>query len=284
MIAALAVAILAGASRNGRFRWAKPRLAACFARTAYLHHRFSLDHDDPLVQDLLGLRDAVTGALRLPPTRSPIRVVIFERREQYTAFFSRNYPDLPHRRAFFIQQRDNLAVFTCRGELLRDDLRHELTHALLHASLPSVPLWLDEGIANYFEVGPQRAGANPRHAAALQKNAAQGAQLDLRRLEELRDLEQMSVADYREAWLWVHFCLRDAAGRNALLEHLAALRSDPNDRLLPRLTAIALNPPMACARHLAGLEADPTAVADDAQYPRHSTPLAQIGRWMERLR
>ena len=36
-----------------------------------------------------------------------------------------------------------------------NDLRHECTHALLHAVLPAVPLWLDEGLAKYFEV--QRA-------------------------------------------------------------------------------------------------------------------------------
>jgi hypothetical protein len=48
-------------------------------------------------------------------------------------------------------------VFAYRGEDFETDLRHECTHALLNAALPVVPLWLDEGLAEYFEVLPQSA-------------------------------------------------------------------------------------------------------------------------------
>ena len=34
---------------------------------------------------------------------------------------------------------------------METDLRHETTHAVLHSLLPMVPLWLDEGFAEYFE-------------------------------------------------------------------------------------------------------------------------------------
>ena len=40
------------------------------------------------------------------------------------------------------------------GDHLRTDLRHELTHALLHGVLKDVPLWLDEGLAGFFELPP----------------------------------------------------------------------------------------------------------------------------------
>ena len=43
-------------------------------------------------------------------------------------------------------------VFAYKSKALPVDVRHEGTHGLLHAALPMVPLWLDEGLAEYFEV------------------------------------------------------------------------------------------------------------------------------------
>ena len=50
---------------------------------------------------------------------------------------------------------------------VRTDLRHELTHALLHGVLQDVPLWLDEGLAVYFELPPANEGVNPHHLEVL---------------------------------------------------------------------------------------------------------------------
>ncbi|GIT30210.1 MAG: hypothetical protein Ct9H300mP1_22560 [Planctomycetaceae bacterium] len=45
-----------------------------------------------------------------------------------------------------------------------EDLRHEFTHGVLHSSLKRVPLWLDEGLAEYFEVvGPKPGGVNTEY-------------------------------------------------------------------------------------------------------------------------
>src|SRR5947199_3220316 len=85
------------------------------------------------------------------------------------------YPDLPKRRAFFVAQprtvggTDDLLVYTFWGDRVRQDLRHELTHALLHCVLKDVPLWLDEGLAEYFEVPPGTDGVNPQHLDLVRK-------------------------------------------------------------------------------------------------------------------
>ena len=47
---------------------------------------------------------------------------------------------------------EDLLVYTYWGDRIQQDLRHELTHALLHSVLKDVPLWLDEGLAEYFEM------------------------------------------------------------------------------------------------------------------------------------
>ena len=52
-------------------------------------------------------------------------------------------------------------VYTYWGNRIQQDLRHELTHAILHSVLKDVPLWLDEGLAEYFEVPHGWKGVNP---------------------------------------------------------------------------------------------------------------------------
>ena len=91
-----------------------------------------------------------------------MQVYLFEDRDAYERFMQSRYPNLPRRRAFFVAQPrgvgggDDLLVYTFWGERIRQDLRHELTHALLHSVLKDVPLWLDEGLAEYFEL-PRRS-------------------------------------------------------------------------------------------------------------------------------
>ena len=73
-------------------------------------------------------------------------------------FMVSKYPKLPSRRAFFVAQTrgvgrsEDLLIYTYWGERVQQDLRHELTHALLHSVLKDVPLWLDEGLAEYYEL------------------------------------------------------------------------------------------------------------------------------------
>ena len=65
---------------------------------------------------------------------------------------------MPYRPALFILEGGSPGVYTYRKPDLDIDVRHECTHALLHSALPVVPLWLDEGIAKYFEVPAEPAG------------------------------------------------------------------------------------------------------------------------------
>ncbi|MFO0945962.1 MAG: hypothetical protein U1D30_08455 [Planctomycetota bacterium] len=231
---------------------------------------FELDAEDGMVRELVDLRDDVTSELRLPPGTSIVRVIVFESQQRYDEFLRRNYPDLPTRRAFFIKQSgDQLTVFACRGDRLREDLRHEATHALLHSVLPKVPLWLDEGLAEYFAAGVKANGFVPKHVERLaQEPDLQGNRWDLARLERMTDLWQMGPDDYRESWLWVHFCLHQSPEtKEVLLHYLADLRAGKDGSLRDRLQAVLPHPEPLLSRHLANLadsiatspSADPTA-------------------------
>lgn len=245
---------------------------------------FEVAKDDALVADLLGLRDAVVETLALPLASKVIRVAIFESQAEYAAFLAANYPDLPKRRAFFIQHGDDLVVLTRMGDDLKEDLRHEAVHALLHSVQPTMPLWLDEGLAEYFEVGPKRESGKPSHIAALKAAAHRGWRPDVDRLERLHSVGQMSAADYRESWLWVHFMLHhSSATKKLLVDHLAALRRGEGRTVSSRLNAEDPNFAKSVLHHLNGLSSSDALPADEDFQPRHPEgPLGAVKRWMGR--
>jgi hypothetical protein len=133
-------------------------------------------------------------------------------------------------------------VFAFQGTDFETDVRHECTHAVLHAWLPDVPLWLDEGLAEYFEVNASAPGRiNQDHARGLAEMAVQGWRPNLARLDQLSDVSEMQRADYQEAWAWVHYLLHESAeGRRLLLDQLALLETERNPPALAASIAAAL--------------------------------------------
>jgi hypothetical protein len=227
---------------------------------------FELKRDLPLFQDLAELREQVYHELQLPAASNLVQVFLFEDRDHYEHFMHAKYPDLPRRRAFFVAQPrsvgggEDLLVYTYWGDRVREDLRHELTHALLHSVLKDVPLWLDEGLAEYFELPPEDKGINEHHLEQMRSGQFKP---DLARLEQLSLVQQMTPAEYREAWAWVHLMLRGKPEvKTVLLAYLAQLRSNPNPGpLQPHLAAVFPSPGEALEKHLALLDTSspPTA-------------------------
>lgn len=215
---------------------------------------FKLERDHPLVQDLIELRTRVTTELELPANSQQVVVYLFETEDEYRSYLERTYPGLPPRRAYFVGTSHELAVYTYWGDRIREDLRHEYTHGLLHACLMDVPLWLDEGIAEYYEVVGSD-GHNHEYSAQLATSISNGWRPDLPRLEKLNSVAQMQRVDYLESWAWVHFLLHSSPdSRQLLIDYLADLRQPPVTRQLnqriqaewPDVTTRLLN-------HIAGL-------------------------------
>jgi hypothetical protein len=229
-----------------------------------------LKENTPLFQELSTLRDQMYRDLQLPPSNTVVQVYLFNDQDRYEKYMKFRYPELPKRRAFFIAQPrtaggpEDLTVYTFWGDHIRQDLRHELTHALLHSVLREVPLWLDEGLAEYYEVPPEKGGMNIQHAEALRRN---GFVPDLATLEKLDQVQQMGRPQYQEAWAWVHLMLRGSPeGRELLLGYLQQLRgSAPPERLQPKLAKLYPNPGEALSRHLARLEQPPATLRPVAE-------------------
>jgi Protein of unknown function (DUF1570) len=234
-------------------------------------HDFELKHDHPVFRDLEDLRDHVYKELHLPSGTAVVKVYLFENEERYDRFMRAKYPDLPHRRAFFMVLPtslggENLVVYAVWGERIQQvqqDLRHELTHALLNSVLKNIPIWLDEGLAEYFELPTERQGVNTGHLEMLRHPTDGPLKLDLARLEAIgsTEVEKMNRPEYREAWAWVHLMLRSKPeAKTVLITYLQQLRTARDTGpILPKLAEVFPSPEEALATHLAQLEeAEPT--------------------------
>lgn len=222
---------------------------------------FEMPKNLPLFRELGNMREQVYKDLQLPSSNTIVQVFLFEDRDRYERFMQLKYPELPKRRAFFVAQprrlggAEDLLVYTYWGDRIQQDLRHELTHALLHCVLKDVPLWLDEGLAECFEVPTGWNGVNYQHLDLMRQ--AGKPRFDLDRLEQLTDVQQMSPAEYREAWAWTHLMLRgNPQARQVLIGYLQELRAGSRPGpLRPRLEKVFLSLDAALERHLTELRA-----------------------------
>ena len=209
----------------------KPAAVEPPVRHSVQSDRFTLLSDVPLrkdhwlIVDLEGLERQIVVGLALPEPSREVVVHVFANRREYESFFATSYPQLPNRRAYFLGTPKRLAVYTFWGDRIQEDLRHEFTHGILHSSLKHVPLWLDEGLAEYFEVvGPKPGGINTEYADRLAAAVANGWRPDLARLEQLEHVADMQRVDYEQAWAWVHFLLHGhPRGPEVLREYLGEL-------------------------------------------------------------
>jgi len=184
---------------------------------------FPLDPLVPLLGELSQIEQELTRVLAVPAPREPVELMLFRDEAAYRAFVQRTFPQIGYRHALFVKGTGPGIVYTFRSAELAVDLRHESTHGLLHAALPLVPLWLDEGLAEYFEVAPRDRANGAGQIKKIQWNLRVGRVPSLKRLEAKRELSDMTVADYRDAWAWVHFMFY---GSREAHQELAAFFND----------------------------------------------------------
>jgi hypothetical protein len=191
---------------------------------------FRIDYNHAVISDLKALRGDVLNVLELKPSEQPVVVYLFENEQQYYDYLRATWPTLPYRRAYFFGNSYELAVYTSWGDRVQEDLRHEFTHGILHSTLRTVPLWLDEGIAEYFEVPGDEPGTVKKKAVErLSLALSNGWRPSMTRLEGLHEVSDMRQSDYEESWAWIHFMLHGDPGvRQTLIDYVADLRTTLN--------------------------------------------------------
>jgi hypothetical protein len=231
-----------------------------------VHADFALSPEDPLIAELAAEQTLISERLGVPPGGEQIHVHVFADEAAYRRLIVATFPEFSNRRAIFAEVNGQLNVYAHWSERVAEDLRHEVAHGYLHAAVPGMPLWLDEGLAEFFEVGDGGLGLHAEHIALLHSgHKARRWRPDLARLESVQVASEMAKIDYAEAWLWVHFMLNSSdfardSGLNAgsLSADLRRETPDLEAAVLRHLAAISQRPP----------EKPPDAAARGRKYQR----------------
>jgi hypothetical protein len=220
LVAALALAglFVAGCARPLSTRLTLPDTHTLVRDQLVVHSEFPLPAHHRLLEELTARRVDLSQSLMLPVSDEPIHVYVFQTPGEFEAFMRLRHPSFPQRRAFFLETDTRLEVYAQWGDRVAEDLRHEVTHGYLHSVVPNLPLWLDEGLAEYFEVARGQNGVNGEHVSLLVERLRTGGwRPELERLEALSPDMDMTQADYAEAWAWVHLLLASHPARRELL-------------------------------------------------------------------
>jgi len=182
---------------------------------------------DPGIQDLWSQVDDVARELKVlvavEPNNKPIQIILFRDQGSYLRFLANTIPQSRQRKAIFYRNGDVYQVYAYRSRTLITDLRHEVTHAILHQHLPFLPLWIDEGLAEYLEE-PDFSRSDSSRTKSARWKARVGWSPSLQALENIPNAESMDADDYRDSWAMTCLLLNESDGsRQALRDYLAVI-------------------------------------------------------------
>lgn len=203
----------------------------------WLHvHSATTDSQLPaLTHRLTTLPLEIEQVLAIKLSNANVRLVVLANEMEFDQYTKKNFPGLPKRRALFVQNRGPGLVLTYMHSDWLTDARHECTHALLHASGIKLPLWLDEGLAEYFEVESTEKASHPTHRHAVASQLRYGQVVQIEDFEQLQNVTSLNPKEYRDAWSIVAFLLNHSdESKQALQAYIEDLRTGAAAGLLSR--------------------------------------------------
>ena len=126
-----------------------------------------------------------------------------------------------------------IAIDATPGRSYRQLIYHEYVHYLLFKRFPGLPIWLHEGLAEYFSTlsldddGARVGFAPQRHVDWLRTHEAPMAYSLLSATAESVNYSEIERAGpfYAGSWLLAHYLLHDAGGQALTVMRLLELRS-----------------------------------------------------------
>ena len=192
---------------------------------------FPLEETAGLQAEIVRLQEDLIGYLGVPESTEKISLCLFRDRTSYIAFICEYFPGAPtDRPALYVKEPGKPGVLMVRrDEKMILNVRHEMVHAYLNAALRNVPIWIDEGLAKYFETPPGERGFRNPFLEKVESDATAffASPPSLSRLEKLTRVDQMRIREYRESWAWTHFLIHySPETQRALALYLRSLRPE----------------------------------------------------------
>ena len=180
---------------------------------------FPLTEIASILEEIELLQHDLNHYIGVPAPKEKIELCLFKNEETYINFLREVFPKAPRdRRALYVKLDDKPGTLMVqKSKDFEVDLRHEMTHAIIHASIPRVPIWLDEGLAKYFEVPISDRASNHQYMRDVRWNTKLGSVPSLDRLVKLESIDDMGPKEYRDSWAWTHFMIHRSPETHRLL-------------------------------------------------------------------
>ena len=163
------------------------------------------------------VREELSTLLDVSTSGQTVQIILFQDQASYLRYVAPGIPQACRRKAIYYRNGEVSQIYAFQSRSLMTDLRHEMTHALLHQHLPFLPLWLDEGLAEYLE-DPAQARTDSSRVKAARWKARTGWRPSLKSLESIPTAEDMDADDYRDSWAWTCFLLNASPETLELLQ------------------------------------------------------------------
>ncbi|MCA8986720.1 MAG: hypothetical protein KDA78_03720 [Planctomycetaceae bacterium] len=192
-----------------------------------IYSQVSAEKIAPPVKELADFQRYLAMALQLTLNDHPVDLVVFSSMHEYRSYIRPRHPEAISRPALFVKSNGTLTVYVVYGNDFVRNLKHEFTHATLHGSLPYLPIWVDEGLAEFFEVPQDQLGYQAHYHDNLNWRLRFRHKVRTTELENLQGLEEMRPEHYRDCWAWIYFCLHESPeSRNLLREYLGQIQEE----------------------------------------------------------
>lgn len=160
----------------------------------------------PLWEQLKNVSVELDSSLGIQTNGAEIQVIVFRDQGSYLRYLTARLPQARNRKALYYKNGDVSQIYAFQSRSLLVDLRHEMTHVLIHQHLPYAALWLDEGLAEFFEENPASREFNSR-IATVRWRARTGRAPSIKSLEAIPKAEAMGEDEYRDSWAMTSFFL-----------------------------------------------------------------------------
>lgn len=220
---------------------------------------FPLDRLGGLDDEIVQLQEDLIALLGVPQADEKIELCLFADMDSYREFIETNFRGAPtDRPALYVKDKGPGVLMVPQGPRMILNIRHEMTHALLNASLRNVPIWIDEGLAKYFEIPRGERGFRNPYLSEAERGAAGlfGSPPSLPRLEKLTRVDQMKTREYRESWSWTHYMIHYSNRTQRILANYLRSLTPENQRGISMQKAFELQKKTPLKRALEKYEPD----------------------------